>query len=91
VRWNVNQFQVTPFTLDTGSAIPGQWKHVTFSTAGVIEIPPIETAIGGKILPIDTTALPLAGIQTNFSILTAFVMVGAGAFGALYYTAKRKN
>jgi len=47
--------------------------------------------IGGTMIPIDSTALLLAGIQTNFTILTALVAVGAGAFGAVYYTAKRKH
>ena len=27
-------------TLDPGSFNPGQWEHVTFSPAGIVEIPP---------------------------------------------------
>ena len=33
--------------------------------------------IGGKLIPIDTTALLAAGVQTNYSILSALI-VGAG-------------
>jgi len=48
--------------------------------------------IGGNILPLDTAALFIAGISTNsYSILAAFTLLGAVAFGALYYTSKRKN
>ena len=46
--------------------------------------------IGGEIIPIEATSLFLAGMQTNFSVLTSLVAVVAGAFGALYYITKRK-
>ena len=55
--------------------------------------PPCElqmNVVGGKIIPIETTSLLLAGMQTNFSILTILGMVGAGAFATLYYISKRK-
>ncbi len=34
--------------------------------------------IGGKIIPIDPTSLLVAGIQANYSILTALAVVGVG-------------
>jgi len=34
--------------------------------------------IGGRLIPIDTTSLLVAGVQTNYSILTALVVGGAG-------------
>ena len=57
---------------------------------GQVLCDPIEV-IGGEIIPIAATSLILAGMQTNFSILTALVAVGSGAFVALYYTTKRKQ
>lgn len=40
--------------------------------------------VGGEILPIDSTALLLAGVQANYSILIALAVVGIGAsFAAL--------
>ena len=48
--------------------------------------------IGGNILPLDTAALLIAGIDTNpYSILAGFTLLGAIAFGALYYTSKRRD
>ena len=48
--------------------------------------------IGGIIIPIDATSLLIAGFDKNsFSLLGALTLVGAAAFGALYYTSKRKN
>jgi len=34
--------------------------------------------IGGRLIPIDTTSLLVAGVQTNYSILIALLIVGAG-------------
>ncbi len=49
-------------------------------------------AIGGEFIPIDATAVLIAGAQTNaLSILGAFVVIGAIAFGTLYFTTKRKH
>jgi len=46
--------------------------------------------VGGEFLPIDTTALLVAGAQTNAVwILSALVAIGGVAFGALYLTSKR--
>ncbi len=46
--------------------------------------------VGGELLPIDSTALLLAGTQTNAVwILSALVVIGSIAFGALYITSKK--
>jgi len=46
--------------------------------------------IGGEFLPIDSTALMLAGAQTNAVwILSALAVIGSVAFGALYITSKK--
>ena len=45
--------------------------------------------IGGKIIPVDSTLLLLAGVQANYSILTALAVVGAGAgFAFLFFVDK---
>ena len=42
--------------------------------------------IGGKIIPVDSISLLLAGVQVNYSILTAIAVVGVGAgFGFLFF------
>ena len=47
--------------------------------------------VGGEMMPIDTTAVLIAGIQTNaYSIFGTFVVIGAIAFGALVISVKRK-
>jgi len=47
--------------------------------------------VGGTLLPLDTTALILAGAQTNAVwIMSALAVIGSIAFGALYITS-RKN
>ncbi len=46
--------------------------------------------VGGELLPIDTTALLLAGAQTNAVwLMSALAVIGSVAFGALYLTSKR--
>jgi len=50
-----------------------------------------EVVVGGEFLPIDHTALLLAGAQTNAVwIMSALAVIGSVAFGALYLTS-RKN
>ncbi len=47
-------------------------------------------AVGGEFLPIDSTALILAGAQTNAVwIMSALAVIGSIAFGALYITSKK--
>jgi len=54
-------------------------------------VPP-RTAVGGEFIPIDATAVLIAGMQTNaLSVLGAFVVIGAISFGALYISVKRKR
>jgi len=46
--------------------------------------------VGGELLPIDSTALLLAGAQTNAVwIMAALTVIGSIAFGALYITSKK--
>ena len=46
--------------------------------------------VGGELLPIDSTALILAGAQTNAVwIMSALAIIGSVAFGALYITSKK--
>ncbi len=46
--------------------------------------------VGGELLSIDTTALLLAGAQTNAVwIMSALAVIGSVAFGALYITSKK--
>ena len=54
------------------------------------EEPPKEPPVGGEFLPIDHTALLLAGAQTNAVwIMSALAVIGSIAFGALYITSKK--
>ena len=46
-------------------------------------------AVGGTMIPIDTTALLLAGISTSYFIMIAFTVLAAIAFTVLYYTTQR--
>ncbi len=47
-------------------------------------------AVGGTFIPIDTTALLLAGIQTNaLWIMSTLAIIGIVAFGAVYITVKK--
>ena len=51
---------------------------------------PCPVQVGGEFLPIDTTALLIAGAQTNAVwIMSALAVIGSIAFGALYLTTKR--
>jgi hypothetical protein len=46
--------------------------------------------VGGEFLPLDSTALLLAGAQTNAVwIMSALAVIGSIAFGALYITTKK--
>ena len=48
--------------------------------------------VGGMIVPIDTTALLVAGFENNvISVLGALAISAVAVFGILYYYAKRKN
>jgi len=47
--------------------------------------------VGGTLIPLDTTSLLIAGIQTSFSILIVLALVGTGTFMALLYSTKKNN
>lgn len=48
--------------------------------------------VAGELIPINTTALLLAGIQANtFGILAGLVTIGAVAFGGLYLQVKKNK
>lgn len=77
--WDGFNLQTQVLTLDPGSFLPGQWEHVTFSTAGIVEIPPIEDdVVAGEILPINPVALLVAGAQTNLAWMLGVLVSGIG-------------
>lgn len=43
--WDGSALVSEAFTIGAGSAPVGQWEHVTFSSAGIAEIPPISTGV----------------------------------------------
>jgi len=57
---------------------------------GTLETIPSICVVGGEFLSIDSTALILAGAQTNAVwIMSALAVIGSLAFGALYITSKK--
>jgi len=63
---------------------------VTESFRVIASLEDLAPKIGGEFLPIDTTALLLAGAQTNVVwIMSALAVIGSVAFGVLYITAKK--
>jgi hypothetical protein len=40
LRWTGTSLEAPELTLNPGSASRGQWEHVTFAPAGIVEIPP---------------------------------------------------
>jgi len=87
-----------PFMLQTDQAI-GNFPAQSFDGTNWIELTDAldlwfalssTRIVGGELLPIDTTALLLAGAQTNaLWILSALAVIGSIAFGALYLTTKK--
>jgi len=61
------------------------------SRASIIAFTEDQKLIGGTLIPIDATAVLIAGLSTNFSILTGLVVMGSVTFVALYYSAKKRN
>lgn len=52
----------------------------------------IVAPVAGELIPINTTALLLAGIQANsFGILVGLVTISAAAFGGLYFQVKKSK
>lgn len=42
LQWNGTALEAQPIPVKAGSAPIGQWEHVTFAPAGIVEVPPIE-------------------------------------------------
>jgi len=75
----------------TAPGLAGQ-KTITLSTETEIsEELILSPLVGGTLIPIDATAVLIAGLSTNFSILTGLVVMGSVTFLALYYSAKKRN
>ena len=75
----------------TAPGLAGQ-KTITLSTKTEISAELIlSPLVGGTLIPIDATAVLIAGLSTNFSILTGLVVLGSVTFLALYYSAKKRN
>ena len=75
----------------TAPGLAGQ-KTITLSTETEISAELIlSPLVGGTLIPIDATAVLIAGLSTNFSILTGLVVMGSVTFLALYYSAKKRN
>jgi hypothetical protein len=60
--WDGSSLVTEPFTLGAGSAVPGQWEHVTFAPAGIVEIPP--TTVPDSTATLGLLGLALAGLVT---------------------------
>jgi len=81
--WDGASLQTVELTLDPDSAIPTQWEHVTFSPAGISEIPPVvEQPVAGELLSIDSSALVIAGLTSMsiWMIPTVLGLAGAGIY-----------
>ena len=60
------------------------------NNGGTLQTIPSICVVGGEFLPIDSTALLLAGAQTNAVwLMSALAVIGSVAFGALYITSKK--
>jgi hypothetical protein len=84
VRWDGSAFQATQI------AQVAQWEHVTFSPAGIVEIPAVQP-VGGEILPIDMTSLFVAGAFTNSYWILPMLGAVAGAIVAVTRTRRRRQ
>ena len=89
LTWDGANLVTTELPLDPLSFNPGQWEHVTFSPAGVVEIPPTEQVVGGELLPINNVALVIAGFSSVPMWMAPLI---AGAVGVVaIYIKKLKN
>jgi hypothetical protein len=57
--WNGTAFVVDNLTANPGSAAVGQWEHVTFAAAGIVEVPPV--------VPPPPSAIPEPSIYLLFA------------------------
>lgn len=87
--WNGVSLQALPIPATVTTGVIGQWEHVTFSTAGIVEIPPVnDEVIGGEIIPINTAALLVAGAQST-SVWMISVLGLAAGLGLIFLRKKR--
>ena len=87
--WNGVILQALPIPATVTTGVIGQWEHVTFSSAGIVEIPPVEDeVIGGEIIPINTAALLVAGAQST-SVWMISVLGLAAGLGLIFLRKKR--
>jgi hypothetical protein len=80
------QPQVVSFGIDVGAG-----GEVCILVKNIVEVPLEDLMkVGGLPMVIDTTALLLAGAQTNLVwIMSALAVIGTVTFGVLYITAKK--
>jgi len=74
VHWDAvsNSFHVTQI------AQVAQWEHVTFSTAGIREIPPTQQQpVGGQVIPVDMVGLVILGMYSQPYWLLLAIPLGA--------------
>ena len=80
--WNLDQLRAGGLLAESFST--------AFVDIKVEEIMRGNPVVGGEFIPIDTTALLVAGAQTNAVwIMSALAVIGSVAFGALYITSKK--
>ncbi len=82
-------YGTNPLTGNCWCTPPPGFTGITTIINGICDDRPM---VGGDMIPIDATAVLIAGMQTNaLSVLSAFVVIGAIAFGTLYFSVKRKR
>ena len=42
LQWDGTELKAIAIPLKAGSAVVGQWEHVTMAAAGINEVPPVE-------------------------------------------------
>jgi len=74
------------------NAIRVKTMIIEWPGSGAIDNIVYDVPVGGHILPIENVSLFVSGEQyDSFSVLITLAFVGAGTFGALFYTTKRKH
>jgi len=83
-------FAVDPFCFEVAFDGICEQELIDF-TEDCLETADIQLCeVGGELIPIDSTALILAGAQTSAVwMISALAVIGSVAFGALYLTTRR--